>query len=106
MARAADLVLRSQSYRPFCTAAEFTVVPLDQVARLPTGVSVEQGACLGIPGITAHRAVHVAGVVRGRTLLIQGAAGAVGLCAVQLARRVGAHVIGTIRSSEDEATVT
>jgi NADPH:quinone reductase len=96
----------AQSYRPFGTAAEFTVVPLDQVARLPTGVSMEQGACLGIPGITAHRAVHVAGVVRGRTVLIQGAAGAVGLCAVQLARRAGARVIGIIRSSDDEATAT
>jgi NADPH:quinone reductase len=96
----------AQSYRPFGTAAEFTVVPLDQVARLPPDVSMEQGACLGIPGVTAHRAVHVAGAVRGRTVLIQGAAGAVGLCAVQLARRAGAHVIGIIRSSKDEATVT
>ena len=62
----------AQSYRPFGTAAEFTVVSLDQVARLPAGVPMEQGACLGIPGITAHRAVHVAGVVRGRTVLIKG----------------------------------
>ena len=96
----------AQSYRPFGTAAEFAVVPLDQVARLPTGVSMEQGACLGIPGITAHRAVHVAGVVRGQTVLIQGAAGAVGLCAVQLARRAGARVIGIVRSPEDEETAT
>jgi NADPH:quinone reductase len=96
----------AQSYRPFGTAAEFTMVPLDQVARLPPGVSMEQGACLGIPGITAHRAVHVAGIVRGRTVLIQGAVGAVGLCAVQLARLAGARVIGIIRSSEDEETAT
>ncbi len=94
----------AQSYRPFGTAAEFTVVPVDQVARLPQSVPADQGACLGIPGITAHRAVHVAGGVTGRTVLVQGAAGAVGLCAVQLARRAGAHVIGTIRSSSDEAT--
>ena len=96
----------AQSYRPFGTASEFTVVPLDQVAPLPPGVSMEQGACLGIPGITAHRAVHVAGAVSGRTVLVQGASGAVGLCAVQLARRAGAQVIGTIRSSADEATAT
>jgi len=96
----------AQSYRPFGTAADFTVVPLDQVAPLPSGVSMEQGACLGIPGITAHRAVHVAGAVSGRTLLVQGASGAVGLCAVQLARYAGARVIGTIRSSADEATAT
>jgi NADPH2:quinone reductase len=94
----------AQSYRPFGTAAEFTVVPVDQVARLPQGASMEQGACLGIPGITAHRAVHVAGDVSGRTVLVQGAAGSVGLCAVQLARQAGARVIGTIRSSSDEAT--
>jgi NADPH2:quinone reductase len=92
----------AQSYRPFGTAAEFTVVPVEQVMRLPPGVPMEQGACLGIPGITAHRAVHVAGDVRGRTILVQGAAGSVGLCAVQLARQAGAHVIGTIRSSSEE----
>src|SRR5262249_41852222 len=94
----------AQSYRPFGTAAEYTVVPVDQVAPLPANVSMEQGACLGIPGITAHRAVHVAGPVSGHTVLVQGAAGAVGLCAVQLARFAGAHVIGTVRSASDEST--
>src|ERR1700747_578574 len=94
----------AQSYRPFGTAAEFTVVPVDQIAPLPESVPMEQGACLGIPGITAHRAVHVAGPVNRRTVLVQGAAGSVGLCAVQLARFAGARVIGTVRSSSDEAT--
>jgi NADPH:quinone reductase len=94
----------AQSYRPFGTAAEFTVVPVDQVAPLPQNVSMEQAACLGIPGITAHRTVHVAGPVSGRTVLVQGAAGSVGLCAVQLARFAGARVIGTVRSSFDQAT--
>ena len=93
----------AQSYRPFGTAAEFTVVPLDHVAELPAGVSPAQGACLGIPGITAHRAVHVAGSVAGKIVLVQGAAGSVGLCAVQLARQAGARVIGTVRSPADEA---
>src|ERR1700741_4782175 len=63
------------SYRPCGTAAEFTVVPVDQIAVLPESVPMEQGACLGIPGITAHRAVHVAGAVNGRIVLVQGAAG-------------------------------
>jgi NADPH2:quinone reductase len=62
---------------------------------------MEQGACLGIPGITAHRAVHVAGPVEGRTVLVQGGAGAVGACAVQLAHRAGARVIATCRSESD-----
>jgi hypothetical protein len=93
----------AQSYRAFGTAAEFTVVPIDHVAPLPSGVSMEQGACLGIPGITAHRGVHVGGDVRGRTVLIQGAAGSVGLCAVALARHAGARVIGTVRSGSELA---
>jgi NADPH:quinone reductase len=94
----------AQSYRAFGTAAEFTVVLVKQAVPLPKNVTVDQGACLGIPGITAHRAVHVAGPVSGRTVLVQGAAGSVGLCAVQLARRAGAHVIGTVRSPSDENT--
>ena len=94
----------AQSYRPFGTAAEFTVVPVDHVAPLPENVSPEQGACLGIPGITAHRAVYVAGAVAERIVLVQGAGGAVGMCGVQLARRGGARVIGTVRSSGEEPT--
>ncbi|HTR48648.1 MAG TPA: NADPH:quinone reductase [Verrucomicrobiae bacterium] len=93
----------AQSYRPFGTAAELTVVPVDQIAPLPEIVSMEQGACLGIPGITAHRAVHVGGVISGRTVMVQGAAGAVGLCAVALARHAGARVIGTVRSASDQS---
>jgi NADPH2:quinone reductase len=91
----------AQSYRPFGTPAEYTVVPLMQVVELPKSVPLEQGACLGIPGITAHRAVHVAGSVNGKTVLVQGGAGAVGACAVQLAHRAGARVIATCRSESD-----
>jgi len=92
----------AQAYRPFGTAAEYTVVPLKQAVPLPDTVPVEQGACLGIPGITAHRAVHVAGLVEGRTVLVQGGAGAVGACAVQLAHRAGARVIASCRSESDK----
>jgi NADPH:quinone reductase len=92
----------AQSYRPFGTAAEYTAVPLAQVAALPESVPTEQGACLGIPGITAHQAVHVAGPLRGRTVLVQGGAGAVGACAVQLAHQAGALVIATCRAEADK----
>ena len=92
----------AQSYRPFGTAAEYTVVPLERAVPLPGTVPVEQGACLGISGLTAHRAVHVAGPVEGRTVLVQGGAGAVGACAVQLAHRAGARVITTCRSESDK----
>ena len=60
----------AQSSRPFGTAAAYTVVPLQLVVPLPDRVPFAQGACLGIPGITAHRAVHVAGPVAGRTVLV------------------------------------
>ncbi len=92
----------AQSYRPFGTAAEYTVLPLRQVVPLPEAVPLEQGACLGIPGITAHRAVNVGGSVEGKTVLVQGGAGAVGACAVQLASRTGARVIATCRSEIDK----
>src|SRR5262249_4427916 len=90
-------------YRPSVTAAESVVFPADQAIPLPGRVSFEQGACLGIPGITAHRAVHAAGPVDGRVILVQGAAGAVGQCAVGLARHAGALVITTVRSERDVA---
>jgi NADPH2:quinone reductase len=93
----------AQSYRPFGTAAEYVVVPAEQAIPLPSRVSFEQGACLGIPGITAHRAVHAAGPVEGRVVLVQGGAGAVGQCAVALARQAGAIVIATVRSGRDAA---
>ncbi|MGJ7916130.1 NADPH:quinone reductase [Massilia sp. LXY-6] len=91
----------AQTYRPFGTAAEYTVVPLHQAVRLPAGASMEQGACLGIPGITAYRAVQVAGDLAGKTVLVQGGAGAVGACAVQLAHRAGARVIASCRAKRN-----
>ena len=93
----------AQSYRPFGTAAEVVVLPAEQAVPLPDGVSFEQGACLGIPGITAYKAVFGAGAVAGRSVLVQGGAGAVGQWAVGLARQAGARVITTVRSERDEA---
>jgi len=93
----------AQSHRPFGTAAEYTVVPAEQAVLLPESVSMSQGACLGIPGITGHRAVRIAGPVSGRTVLVRGAAGAVAQCAAQIAHREHARVIATVRSPEDEA---
>jgi NADPH:quinone reductase len=93
----------AQSYRPFGTAAEYAVVPTEQAVPLKDGVSFEQGACLGIPGITAHRAVDVASPLHGRAVVVQGGAGAVGQCAAGLARHAGALVIATVRSERDVA---
>ncbi len=92
----------AQSYRPFGTAAEYVAIPSAQAVPLPGETPFEQGACLGIPGITAHRSVHAAGLVEGRVVLVQGGGGAVGVCAIQLARRAGARVLATVRSGHDE----
>ncbi len=91
----------AQSYRAFGTAAEYTVVPGDLAVPLPEGVSDELGACLGIPGITAHRAVFSDGPIGGSTVLVNGVLGAVGSLAAQLARWRGATVIGTVRRGAD-----
>ena len=93
----------AQSYRPFGTAAEWVTVPSDQAVRLPDGASFEDGACLGIPGITAHRAVFGDGPVQGRTVLVQGAGGAVGGLATSLATWGGATVLATVRAAVDVA---
>jgi len=92
----------AQSYQSFGTAAEYVVVPFHQAVSLPENVSFEQGACLGIPGITAHRAVYIAGDVQGKTVLVKGGGGAVGQCVVALARFADAKVIATVCSEYDE----
>lgn len=92
----------AQSYRPFGTAAEFVVVPETNVGRLPDRIDHAQGACLGIPGITGHRAVHAGGDPAGKSVLVQGGAGAVGVAAIAIARFSGARAIATVRSSAQE----
>src|SRR5436190_10341507 len=94
-------VYGAQSYRPCGTAAQRTVVPAEQAVPLPDEVGDEIGACLGIPGITAHRAVFGDGPVAGKTILVQGVLGSVGSLAAQLARWGGATVIGTVTRESD-----
>jgi NADPH2:quinone reductase len=94
-------VYGAQSYRPFGTAAQWTVVPDAQAIALPDHVRDETGAALGIPGITAHRAVFADGPVTGKIVLVQGVLGAVGSLAAQLATWGGATVIGTVRQAAD-----
>jgi NADPH:quinone reductase len=91
----------AQSYRPFGTAAQLTCVPQHQAVALPDDVSDEIGACLGIPGITAHRAVFSDGPVTGKTVLVQGVLGSVSSLAAQLAYWGGATVIGTVVRGSD-----
>jgi NADPH2:quinone reductase len=96
----------AQSYRPFGTAAQFVVVPSQLAVDLPDTVSDELGACLGISGVTAHRAVFADGPVAGTTILVHGLLGGVAALAAQLAAWAGATVIGTVRRTSDLDQVT
>jgi len=89
--------------RPLGTAAEKIALPAVQAVRLPTSTSFVEGACLGIPAMTAHRAVFSDGPVDGQTILVTGGAGAVGFYAIQLAKWGGATVITTVSSEEKAA---
>ncbi|GJD53930.1 Quinone oxidoreductase 1 [Methylobacterium crusticola] len=94
-------IWNGQWKRPFGTAAELIALPSEQAVPLPETISFEAGACLGIPALTAHRAVTVDGSLEGQTVLVAGGAGAVGLYAVQMAKLLGAaRVIATVSSPE------
>jgi NADPH2:quinone reductase len=86
--------------RRWGTAAEWTVVPEDQAVPLPGGASLELGASLGVPAMTAHWCVFADGPVSGKTVLVAGGAGAVGHFAIELAVRAGARVVATASGPE------
>ena len=95
--------------RPWGTAAEYTVVPQRQAVLLPAGASLQLAAALGVPFLTAHRCLTLGesmpdrldpGALQGKTVLVQGGAGAVGNAAIQLARWADARVLTTVSSPE------
>lgn len=90
----------TQQGRPFGTAAEYAVVPSHQAVTLPENTSFAEGACLGVPAMTAHRTVFADGSVEGKTVLVTGGAGAVGNYAIQLAKWGGAKVFTTVSRPE------
>ena len=93
-------VFGAQWGRPFGTAAEFVSLPAAQVRPLPDEAGFEEGACLGIPAMTAYRSVFANGPVNGQTVYIPAALGRVGAYAVQLAKWGGAHVIANASGPE------
>jgi NADPH:quinone reductase len=94
-------VWNAQWKRPFGTAAEFVVLSEEQAVRLPESVSFEADACLGIPALTAHRAVIIDGSPEDQIVLVAGGAGSVGHYAIQFAKLLGAaQVIATVSSPE------
>jgi NADPH2:quinone reductase len=90
----------AQWRRPFGTCAEYVVLPADMAVSLPTHVSDDAGACLGIPAMTAWHAVATAGLDAASTVLIPGGAGGVAHYAIQFAKARGAVVITTVSSPE------
>jgi len=93
-------VWNGQWKRAFGTAAEYIALPATQAVKLPDAVSFAEGACLGIPAMTATHAVTLSHAGKGTTLLISAGAGAVGQYAIQFAKLVGARVITTVSSPE------
>lgn len=92
-------IWNGQWLRAHGTCANHIVLPSDQAVDMPDDVSMETGAQLGIPGLTAAHVVFAAGPVAGKTVLVQGAAGTVGYLATQLAVWGGAKVIATARGA-------
>ena len=102
----------AQHERPTGTAQEHTVVPASRAVKLPDGIGFDVAASLGVPAMTAHRALTVhengparlsPGSLEGRVVLVAGGAGAVGHAAIQLAVWAGAEVIATVSSHEKAA---
>jgi NADPH2:quinone reductase len=105
----------AQHTRPGGTAQEQVVLPVGHVTVLPDSASYDVGAALGVPAVTAHRALTtsedgpdrlVPGALGGQTVLVAGGAGAVGNAAIQLARWAGATVISTVSSPAKAALAT
>ena len=91
--------------RAFGTAAELIAIASCQAVPLSDSLTYAEGANLGVPAMTAYRAVFADGPVKGQTIFVNGAAGAVGHFAVQMAVAGGARVIGTVSTSEAAAHV-
>jgi NADPH2:quinone reductase len=108
-------VMLAAHQRPTGTAQELTVLPQDRVFPLPDGADFDLGAALGVPAVTAHRALTTSengprrlspGALSEATVLVAGGAGAVGNAAIQLSSWAGARVISTVSSAEKGALAT
>ena len=81
--------------------AEYAIVPATMLAPVPEGIDLHQAAAVMLQGMTAHYLTHSTYPLRpGDVALIHAAAGGVGLLLVQIAKRCGARVIGTVSTEE------
>lgn len=89
-------VYNGQWERPGGTSAQYIALPAALAVPLAAGLSFEEGACLGIPVMTAHRCLFAGGPIAGKTVLVTGGAGVVAHYAIQLAKWAGAQVVSTV----------
>lgn len=89
-------VWNGQWKRPHGTAAQFIALPAQQAVPMPDALDDAEGACLGIPALTAMQAVSLAQAAPGMRILVAGGAGAVGHYAIQMAKARGATVLTTV----------
>jgi NADPH:quinone reductase len=86
---------------PLGACAEFAVVPAWRLVRLPGGTDARTAAAAMLQGMTAHYLCHSTYPLKsGEAALVHAAAGGVGLLLVQMARMLGARVIGTVGTEE------
>jgi NADPH2:quinone reductase len=96
-------IWNGQWQRPCGTAAEYIALPTAQAVQLPDAVDFVTAACFGIPALTAIHAVRLAEAAGARSVLVTGAASAVGHYATQIAARKGMQVIGTASKARADA---
>lgn len=77
------------------TFAEYVAAPVRTLARKPASLSFEEAAGVPLAGLTAYQTIVRSGLRAGQTVLVHGASGGVGSFAVQIARSLGARVVGT-----------
>ena len=81
--------------------AEFAAVPANRLIKIPDELDFEQAASAMLQGMTAHYLVHSSYQLKsGESVLVHAAAGGVGLLLVQMAKKIGARVIGTAGTHE------
>jgi NADPH:quinone reductase len=93
-------IFGAQADRPSGTAADHCIVPSRFARHLPDNQSMQDGVCLGVPAVTAHRGCFADGPIDGKTVLLTGGTGRVGRYIVQMAQLGGATVIATAGSAE------
>jgi NADPH:quinone reductase-like Zn-dependent oxidoreductase len=77
--------------------ADLQVLPAHQLVRMPSGLTFEEAAAIGVPYVTAEEALTRSGALPGQTLVVWGATGGLGLAAVQLGRLRGLRVLAVTR---------